>query len=238
MLRQNRIDLALRSYGIAAEHGHIDPMAWHLSDIGEVTVGAFCLVQQLNGDDAEALKTLAGGIERYPYSARLHRHLVNLHVKHGRSSEALAQVEKMLPGGAQQDALRSAVQGAMLANEKAFAQAVPHLTDAYQAGCRDPICLKWLSVSLLSQGEIDAAEPIIRQWHELEPGNAEIKAHLEAVEQVRQAAASASGEAAAGAVSSHIRIDGAGKTAAPQQERRETAIAPLTTTSPDSPTSV
>ena len=43
--------------------------------------------------------------------------------------------------------------GALLANRKNFAQAALPLKQAHQNGCRDPICLRWLSISLLALGE-------------------------------------------------------------------------------------
>jgi hypothetical protein len=49
-----------------------------------------------------------------------------------------------------------------------------YLNAGYSHGCRDPICLKWLSLCLLSAGEHDSARPILDEWKQLEPRNPEV----------------------------------------------------------------
>ncbi len=184
MLRQNRLDLAIRSYAIAVGHGHVDPLSWHLADIGQVTAASLCLAQQLAGKDEDAQSTLEEAIQRFPTSTRLRRHLLTLHIKHGQADEALAQVDHLVETPTASEAFRSAVRGAVLGVQKNWSGALPYLQTAYAANCRDPICLRWLAVAYLSTGKIDAAVPILQQWQALEPANTEIDTYFKAVAEI------------------------------------------------------
>ena len=112
-------------------------------------------------------------------SERLRRHLINLYVKHDRRQDALAQVNLLPPETPHREALRSAVRGAALAAKQNWIPALSYLRAAYTAGCRDSLCLRWLSIALLSGGDAAAAEPVLREWQAIEPKNPELLKYLE-----------------------------------------------------------
>ena len=54
--------------------------------------------------------------------------------------------------------------------------AVAYLRAAHAAGCRDPLCLRWLTISLVATGEIDQAREVVLQWQKVDPSNPELSA--------------------------------------------------------------
>ena len=186
LLNQGRLDLAARSYEIAATHGQIDPATWHLADITEVATTCLSLTHQLLDRPDEAVTVLQQALNQRPDSMRLRRQLVELLVKNVRRDEAMVEIDKLPKDLPNREALRSAVRGALLAAEKDFLAAEPYLKTAFSAGCRDMLCLRWLVVTYLSNGKIDAVEPVLAEWRAVDPQNAEAKAYLQALTDRRE----------------------------------------------------
>ena len=180
---QNRLDLAARAFETAVKHGQIAPETWHLREITEMAAACLNLTLQIQAKDDEARRVLEETLDRYPASVRIRRHLVNLHVKQGREEEAV-RVADAMPGDPQhREPWRNAIRGATKAVRQDWTPALGYLQSAYAAGCCDPFCLRWLSVTLLSNGQIEAAEPILHQWLQLEPANREARMYLDAVQE-------------------------------------------------------
>jgi tetratricopeptide (TPR) repeat protein len=197
LLRARRLDLAARSYEMAATHGTVDPSIWHLADLADVAVTCWSLVLQLLGDAGRAEKILNDALAERPESLRLRRQLIELLVKSGREREALAQC-KLLPEDAPYRAtLPQVVRGAVLAAAKKSAAALGPLQAAYQAGCRDPLCLRWLAGAHLALGNLTDVVAIAAEWERHEPGNLEIAAFRRAVEQRRGTSSSLAASTAA-----------------------------------------
>jgi tetratricopeptide (TPR) repeat protein len=178
---RNQLGLAARSFRVAMEHGQTNLQTWHPADLNEMAVVCLGLTLQLLAKDDEARQVFEAALPRYERSARIRRHLINLHVKHNRQPEALALVDRMSLSGDLHEAFRQAVLGACRASKKDWTAALGHLQSAYVAGCHDPFCLRWLSVTLLSNGQIAAATPVLEHWQQLEPANAELVAYLKAI---------------------------------------------------------
>ncbi|MCX7428082.1 MAG: glycosyltransferase [Planctomycetia bacterium] len=198
------LDLAARSFRVAVDHGQVNLEVWHLAELAEVAIVCLSLVLQLQGKDDEAAELLNQAIERFGHSVRTRRHAMDLHVKHGRADEADRLARKLPVEPGQRVPLRAAVRGACLAAVKDWLPALGYLQSAYVAGCQDTLCLRWLAITLLSNGQPDAAEGVLRQWHEREPHNPEAKAYLEAI--FRQPADSDS-HATPSETSRFLRID-------------------------------
>ena len=69
--------------------------------------------------------------------------------------------------------------GACKAATKDWLQALGYLQSAYVGGCHDPFCLRWLVVTLVSNGQLEAARPVLNEWLQREPSSAEALAYLE-----------------------------------------------------------
>ena len=170
---QGRLDLASRSYQMAVEHGTIDLRTWHLSSLADVAAICYSLSLELQDNADEARRAVETSLAARPESARLRRRLIELHIKHNRRQEALAQVEK-LPGAiSQRDALRNAIRGACMGSQQQWSAALAYLRQSHEAGCSDPICLRWLAFGLMSTGETEAAATILREWQNASPENPE-----------------------------------------------------------------
>ena len=180
---QDQLDLAVRAFETAARYGTVDPRTWHLCDIAEMAAAFLALTLQMQGKDDEARRMLEEALARCPSSLRIRRHLIDLCVKRGQSEDAI-RVADTMPGHCRQlEPLRNAIRGACKAAGRDWLAALGLLQSAYVAGCRDPLCLRWLSVTLLSNGQTRAAEPILHEWLQLEPQNAEVRTYLKALAQ-------------------------------------------------------
>jgi tetratricopeptide (TPR) repeat protein len=183
---QGRLDLAARSYETAYKHGQIDPQTWHLDQIQEIAAVCLSLALQLQKQEPQALEVLEEAVGYYPESVRLHRQLMEFYIKQCDRDKALAQMDRLPQDMPHREALRSVVRGACLANEKNWIAARSYLETGYQAGCRDQLCMRWLTVTLLSTGDLVKAEPILIEWAQLDPTNLEVQKYLEIVSQRNQ----------------------------------------------------
>jgi tetratricopeptide (TPR) repeat protein len=203
--QQDRLDLAVRAFRVAVEHGGVEPEIWHRGDIADVALSCLVATLELQNEEIEAQRVLDAAIHASPRSQRLRRLLINLHIKHARMEDALAHLVHLEVEGRQRAVLRSAVRGACLAVQQNWIPAWSSLQAAYGEGCRDPICLRWLAVTLLSTGQTQAAEPILQQWRQVEPGNAEVYAYLAAVAAAHTESVAGDGSATDAEPASHGR---------------------------------
>jgi tetratricopeptide (TPR) repeat protein len=204
---QGRLDLAARAFDAAVKFGQVNIQTWHLGDVAEVAAACLGLTLQLLGRDAEARDALEEALRRYPASLRIRRHLVDLHVKHARLDEALCAADPIAPDPIRREALGDAIRGACQAAKSDWTAALGHLQSAYLAGCRDPICLRGLSVVLLSTGQAEAARSVLRQWQEVEPNNAELRAYLGVLQQQAEPTRVPATPRSAGHLDRRLRID-------------------------------
>lgn len=175
---EKRYDLAARSFELAVRHGQVTLEAWHLTELAEVAASCWSLSLRLEGKDAAARRALEEALTMRPTSQRLRNHLLDLLVKQGLEDEALRVFEKIPVVAARRQPLADAVRGACASARGEWARALGYLQSAYVAGCEDPFCLRWLATTLLSNGQLEAAEPVLRHWQRVEPANPELKAYL------------------------------------------------------------
>jgi tetratricopeptide (TPR) repeat protein len=187
LLRCGRLDLAARSYEMAVMHGRVDPATWHLADLADVAVVCWSLVLQLTNDAKQAEAVLESALAERPDSLRLRRQLMELQIKAGRERDALAQCNFLPEETPFRRQMPNVVRGAILAAAKKSAAALGPLRDAYQASCRDPLCLRWLAAAQLDLGNFTDVEVIVAEWERAEPGNLEIAVFRQAAAQRRPA---------------------------------------------------
>ncbi len=168
---QGQTELAMKAYKTTCQHGQINPGVWHVSNIYEIASVCLSLTFQLLGQQDQAIQTLAEAAEVDPTSLRIRRHLLELYIKAGQRDKALKQLDAFPRDFPNREALRSVVRGACLATANNWIAAKAYLKTGYNAGSRDPICLRWYATVLIASGELDAARPIAAEWLELEPTN-------------------------------------------------------------------
>lgn len=176
--QQNHLELASRSFRAAVEIGEVEPRAPHLKDVRAIAAVSWSLMLQLRGEMEQALDVLRAAVEKFPHARNLARRRLELLVQLGRDVEALACAATVSLGGAGQEALRIGLRGACLAAQGNWIPALTYLRTAYDAACRDPICLRWYAVGLVALGQLDAARPILHEWHEVAPHDAEVRRYL------------------------------------------------------------
>ncbi len=179
---RGRLDLAHRSFEAALQFGQVDLDTWHLRELREVIAVGLSVIQRLEGDEDAAQATLAGALTQSPHSLRVRRHLLDVLVRQGRESEAVQLAGELPLDAEQREPFEHAVRGACRAALQQWTPALGHLQSAYVAGCRDTICLRWLAVTLLSNGQFEAVRPVLAEWAELEPGSAELRSFLAALD--------------------------------------------------------
>ena len=176
---QGRLDLASRAYETAHQFGTVNPQSWHLDKLKEVATICFSLTLQMQKQDEKATAILKAATAENPKEQRLWRHLLDLHIRLGERDEALAVVDHLDVDGP--EAMRSAVRGACLAAEKNWIAARAYLDTAHGSGCRDIVRVRWLAMTLLSVGQIDRAMPVLKEWQEIDPNNADVQTYLDAI---------------------------------------------------------
>ncbi len=181
MRAQGRLDLAARSFELAVQYGQVDLETWHLSDLSELATDCLSLTRQLLGNDIQAAEILDNSLAHHPHSQRLIRRLLELRIKHQQLDEALELVERLPLESQERKLLSDVVRGACEATAHRWTPALGYLQSAYVAGCHDPLCLRWLSVTLLSNGCVEEAHPVLEQWLCLEPHNTEVNTYLNAL---------------------------------------------------------
>ncbi len=186
--RSNRLDLAARTFETAVRYGQINPETWHLTEVAEIAAACLSLTLQMQRKDPDARAVLEEALQQSPGSTRLLRHLIDLHIKHGREADAIDLADRLPTDCGRREPLRNAIRGASRAAQQDFTAALGYLQSAYVTGCNDPICLRWLSVALLSNGQLAAAEPILHQWRQSDPGNSEVQKYLDVLRQEKDAA--------------------------------------------------
>lgn len=176
-----RLDLARKTYQTAYDYGKINPEVWHVGEVREIAAICYSLVLQIENNLPVAQRVLEEALAESPDCVRLQRHLMELHVKQGNTDQALAQVDRLPATTANREALRSAVRGAGFAAQGNWIAGKAYLSAGYAAGCRDPFCLRWLTVTLLAAGETDAARAYLDEWIACEPNNAEAHKYQQAI---------------------------------------------------------
>jgi tetratricopeptide (TPR) repeat protein len=165
--QQGRIDLACRSFEAAARFGQVNLETWHLIEIAEVATSCHARCQELLGHVDAAIATLQESGSRLVASTRLRQQLLDVYVRHNRRNDALAEVDRRSHDNHQRDALRTAVRGACLAATDNWTASLPFLQAAFGAGCRDELCLRWLTIAFMESGDLKGAEKTLDAWRSL-----------------------------------------------------------------------
>lgn len=178
---RNCLDLAVRAFETAVKFGQTNLSTWHLCQLPEVAASCLTMTLQLQGKQDEACKVVQEALIRHPNAARLERLALDLSVKTGNVDLAIQMARKVYMVGDGESPLVMAVRGACKAAKQEWTPALAYLQSAYLMGCRNAFCLRWLAVTLLSNGQGEAAKPVLAEWQNLEPANKELLAYLAAV---------------------------------------------------------
>ncbi|MGD0516646.1 MAG: glycosyltransferase [Thermoguttaceae bacterium] len=183
----NRLDLATRAFETAVKFGQTNSSIWHLCELPEVSASCLSIALQLQGKDEEARRALEEALDRHPQSARLLRLAINSYIKTGNAEQGIEVAQRGGMLSSREDPLILAIRGACKAAKQEWTPALTDLQSAYLMGCRSTLCLRWLAVALLSNGQAGAAKPVLDVWQKLEPANPELQAYIAAVRETQNA---------------------------------------------------
>jgi tetratricopeptide (TPR) repeat protein len=218
---QGRLDLAVRAYQTAHQYGEVQPESWHLDEIREIAICCHALALQLQENSEAARCVLEAGARDCKWSLRIHKHLIDLYLKLGLKAESLNQVKELPATWRNLDAYRNAVRGACLAHDRNWATARGYLESSYQVDPREPLCLRWLTMTLVALGDHASARMIATQWRSVEPMNLELRGFMqllnldEHLSVERDAIPASDAKALPQVESTNVRLDPAASEASP-----------------------
>lgn len=178
---RNNLQLAGQAYLTAFKFGQVNPLVWHVTEIRDVAAVCHSLTLQLRNEPDSAVQFLEAALAENPESLRMRRRLIDIFIQQSDRDAALAHVSALPKSVPHLEAFRSAVRGACFAVQQNLVAAKAYLNAGYSHGCRDPICLRWLAICLLATGETANARPILDEWKQAEPRNAEVDKLLSAL---------------------------------------------------------
>lgn len=185
---RGNVPLAGQAYLTAFKFGQVNPTVWHVAEIRDIAAVCHSLSLHLRQETEAAVQFLEAALGDYPESVRMRRRLIDIFIHQGNRDAALAHVGALPKTIPHLEAFRSAVRGACFAVQQNLIAARAYLNAGYSHGCRDPICLKWLSLCLLSAGEGSSARPILIEWKQIEPRNPEVDKLLSTLDTATTAA--------------------------------------------------
>jgi len=174
MFRQKNYEMAIRVFEIAVLHGKVSLDVLHKQCVQEIAIAHLSLIYRITGEQEKAIDLLEGTMNAEPTHSQLARLLIDLYVAQ-RAEEKLHQFVAHYWGDAELDAIREVFTGACRASGGAWRAALVSLENAYRSGCRDPYCLRWYSLCLLSNLRFAEACNILDEWLQVDPTNFEAK---------------------------------------------------------------
>lgn len=217
LLQQGRLDLAVRSYELAATHGQVDPGTWHLTDLADVAVACQSRTLQLLGEGQKSLAVLKSALTERPESVAVRRQLIDAYIKAGKGDEAIGQLDHLPDETTDRHLLREVVSGAVLVATGHPQEGLPRLRKTHEAGCHDPLCFRWLATAFLQLGKYDQAESVLDGWETCDPTSPEISSCRLALLGLRAGALAAAtgGNSTAPAANPQTRTDAKSSIGAP-----------------------
>ena len=185
MQRTGQLELAIRTFETAVQHGRVSLDVWHRLRIREIAVTSLALCFRLQDRNRDAIRVLETSAELVEDKTEFYRHLLDLYIAEDweeRASELAANIW----GDVDLDLIRLVIQGACAAKAGQWNLALAPLAESYQKGCRDTLCLRWYALTLLALQQFAPAIEILEQWLAIQPENSEAKSYHAAAQHPEQ----------------------------------------------------
>jgi tetratricopeptide (TPR) repeat protein len=183
--RSGKLDLAVRTYETAIQHGRVSLDVWHRLRIREITITSLALCHRLQNRNDDAIRVLETNTELVEDRSEYNRHLLDLYIAENREEDASALAAEIW-GDVDLDLIRLVLKGACIAKTGHWDNALAPLAEAHRQGCRDILCLRWYALALLALQQFRLATDILAQWLAVQPDNSEAKSYLAAAQQPDQ----------------------------------------------------
>jgi len=135
----------------------------------------------------QAYDALEAALQENARYDRVRELLIDQYVKACHEKEALALVRDMADPGFPRKYIRDMIRGSVAAINKDWNQALELLQPAFMSGCRETLCMRYLTVVLLASGNPQAAEPVLAAWRAAQPSSDELPHYEAAVAEFLQA---------------------------------------------------
>ena len=175
--RTGKLDLAVRTFETAVQHGRVSLDVWHRLRIREIALTSWALSLRLQNKNREAIQILEDHVDLVEDRTEYNRHLLDLYISENKEEEA-SELAAEIWGDVDLDLIRLSLKGACLAKTGRWDKALAPLSEAYQQGCRDALCLRWYALALLALQRFQPAIDILAQWLLVQPDNSEAKSYL------------------------------------------------------------
>ena len=174
--RTGQLDLAIRTFETAIQHGRVSLDVWHRLRIREIAATSLALCFRLQDRNNDAMRVLETSAELVDDRSEFNRHLLDLYIAENVEEKA-SELAAEIWGDVDLDLLRLVIKGACLAKTGRWDLALAPLTEAHQQGCRDILCLRWYALALLATQQFKLAIEILEEWLAIQPDNSEAKSY-------------------------------------------------------------
>jgi tetratricopeptide (TPR) repeat protein len=174
--RTGQLELAVRTFETAVQHGRVSLDVWHRLRIREIAITSLALCLRLQNRNEEAIRVMETNVGLVEDHSEYNRHLLDLYIAENLEEKA-SELAAEIWGDVDLDLIRLALKGACLAKSGQWDKALVPLDEAYQQGCRDVLCLRWYALALLAVQQFPAAIEILDQWLAVQPENSEAKSY-------------------------------------------------------------
>jgi len=183
--RSGKLDLAIRTYETAIQHGRVSLDVWHRLRIREITITSLALCLRLQNRNDDAIRVLETNTELVEDRSEYNLHLLDLYIAESREDKA-SELAAEICGDVDLDLIRLVLKGACIAKTGRWDNALAPLAEAHRQGCRDVLCLRWYALTLLALQQFRLASEILEQWLSIQPDNSEAKSYLAAAQRPDQ----------------------------------------------------
>jgi len=183
--RTGKLDLAIRTFETAIQHGKVSLDVWHRLRIREIAATSLALCLRLQDKNARAIQVLEANAELVEDRTDYNRHLLDLYIAEN-GGEKASTLAAEIWGDVDLDRMRLVIQGACAAKTGRWDLALAPLKEAHEEGCRDVLCLRWYALTLLALQQFQPATAILEQWLAVQPDNSEAKSYRAAAQHPEQ----------------------------------------------------
>ena len=183
--RTGQIELAVRTFETAVQHGKVSLDVWHRLRIREIALTSLALCLRLQDRNSEAIRVLETNVELVDDRTEYNRHLLDLYIAENWEEKASELAAEMW-GDVDLDLIRLVLKGACTAKAGDWDAALIPLSEAHKLGCQDVLCLRWYALALLASQQFGAAMEILAQWLIVQPDNSEAKSYFAAAQRPDQ----------------------------------------------------
>ena len=177
--RTGKLDLAIRTFETAVQHGRVSLDVLHRLRIREIAITSLALCHRLQNKNSEAIRVLETNTELVEDRSEYNRHLLDLYIAENLEEKA-SDLAAEIWGDVELDLIRLVLKGACTAKSGRWEHALAPLKEAYKQGCRDVLCLRWYALTFLALQQFQSAIGILEEWLAIQPDNSEAKSYLAA----------------------------------------------------------